>query len=427
MTSPSHHARPGAEHDGWDGEGLVADLPEPAGPSPIAGYEDWPAAVRGADPFHGPTPEATALGRLLGVHRRPTPAVVEEEQWTVDGVQIRRLRWNIGYGPDTTAWLLRPEGTEDALPGVLGMHCHGGVRSVGGEQLVDLGEGSRPSVARLRSAWYASQAPANELARRGFAVLVHDTFSWGSRRFDLSDPAPRLARTLDAYAALDRERGHRPDPDEWFDLASGLHEDTLAKVVGVLGQTLAGAVLTDDLVALDVLARQDGVDAGRLSTSGFSGGGGRSLLLAALDHRVGACVVTCMMATSASLVPSYLDAHSWLLHVPGLWSFADWPDLTRVARARFLVQYRLDDPLFPRTGMVAAHRRLTELHHASGRYHGSATAGGHEFDVAMQEEATAFLAGAAASPVAAAAPPSRPSPRTPDPAPRTAAPPTPDR
>lgn len=424
MTSPSQHARPGAGHDDWYDESLVSELPEPAASSPIAGYEDWPAAVRGADPFHGPTAEATALGRLLGVHRRPVPAVVEEEQRTVDGVQIGRLRWNVGYGPDTTGWLLRPAGASEALPGVLGMHCHGGVRSVGGEQMVDLGEDSRPGVARLRSAWYASRAPANQLARRGFAVLVHDTFSWDSRRFDLSDPAPRLARTLDAYAALDRERGYRADPDEWFDLPSGLHEDTLAKVAGVLGQTLAGAVLTDDLVALDVLAGRDGVDPARLSISGFSGGGGRSLLLAALDHRVSACVVTCMMATSASLVPSYLDAHSWLLHVPGLWSFADWPDLTLVARARFLVQYRLDDPLFPRAGMAAAHRRLTELHHASGRYHGSASAGGYEFDVAMQEEATAFLTEAAASPLAVAAPPSRPGtptakPRHHDPAPLT--------
>ena len=122
---------------------------------------------------------------------------------------------------------------------------------------------------------------------------------------------------LDAYAALWREQDLTPSEDEQFDLASGLHEDTLAKAAGTLGQTLAGAVLTDDLVALDILASQQGVDAGRLSTFGFSGGGGRSLLLAALDHRVSACVVACMMATFSSLVPLYLDAHSWLLHVPG--------------------------------------------------------------------------------------------------------------
>ena len=81
------------------------------------------------------------------------------------------------------------------------MHCHGGVRSIGGEQLVELGEGAQPRAAQLRQGWYSGRAPANELARRGFAVLVHDTFSWGSRRFDLSHPSPRLAATLDAYAA----------------------------------------------------------------------------------------------------------------------------------------------------------------------------------------------------------------------------------
>lgn len=369
-----------------------------AEPSPVAGYEDWPAAARAAEPFTGPTPDATALGRLLGVHRRPRPVPVTEECSEVDGVEIRRLRWDVGYGPPTTAWILRPAGVDGPLPGVLAMHCHGGIRSVGAEQLVDLGPGSSPRAAALRDLWYGSRAPANELARRGFVVLAHDTFSWASRRFDLSRPTPKLAGLLAAHAALLREQQRSPSADEWFDLASGLHEDTLAKAAGTLGQTLAGAVLTDDLVALDVLASADGVDPGRLAACGFSGGGGRSLLLTALDHRVGACVVSCMMATFASLVPATVDAHSWLLHVPGLWSSADWPDLTRVARARFLVQYRLDDPLFPRAGMAAAHERLTALHPEPGRYHGTQAAGGHEFDAAMQDEAAAFLARAAELP-----------------------------
>ena len=175
---------------------------------------------------------------------------------------------------------------------------------------------------------------------------------------------------------------------------SGWHEDTLAKAAGTLGQTFAGAVLTDDLVALRVLAAEDGVDPGRLGTFGFSGGGGRSLLLAALDHRVRAAVVSCMMATYASLVPAELDTHSWLLHIPGLWSMTDWPDLTALGRARFLVQYAEDDELFSRAGMVAAHDQLQRLHAGTTRYRGSFSAGGHGFDAAMQEEAWAFLADA---------------------------------
>ena len=310
---------------------------------------------------------------------------------TVDGVTVRRLRWSVGYGPETTAWLLRPAGVRDRLPGVLGLHCHGGVRSVGGEQLVDTGPGTAPRAVRLRQGWYAGRAPANDLARLGFAVLVHDTFSWGSRRFDLRRPTPRLAAALAAHEAYWRTLVVPPDDDERADVLADLHEDTLAKAAGVLGQTFAGLVLADDLVALEVLASDPGTDAGRLGAFGFSGGGGRGLLLAALDHRVRAAVVSCMMATTGSLVPHHLDSHSWLLHVPGLWSWRDWPDLTAVARARFLVQYREDDQLFPAAGMRAAHARLRELHAGGDRYRGTSRPGGHAFDAAMQDEAWSFL------------------------------------
>jgi dienelactone hydrolase len=349
--------------------------------------------VRSAEPFNGADPPSTALGRVLGLRRSAErPTVFDEGSQRVDGVVIRRLRWSVGYGPETSAWILRPAGVRRTLPGVLGMHCHGGVRSIGAEQLVDLDASSSPRAVSLRALYYSGRAPANELARRGHAVLVHDTFSWGSRRFDLSRPTARLAALMDAQNALWQLQGVCPSEDERFDVASGLHEDTLAKAAGMLGQTFAGAVLADDLVAMEVLATEPATDPTRLGAFGFSGGGGRSLLLAALDHRVTACVVSCMMATFASLVPDDLDTHSWLLHVPGLWSLMDWPDLTVRGRARFLVQYRIDDELFPRAGMQDAHDHLIRLHAGTGRYRGSFRPGGHAFDADMQDEAWAFLA-----------------------------------
>lgn len=98
-----------------------------------------------------------------------------------------------------------------------------------------------------------------------------------------------------------------------------------------------------------------------------------------------------MMATFASLVPAGLDAHSWLLHVPGLWPVSDWPDLTALGRARFLIQYRTGDDLFSSAGMKDAHARLRALHAGSQRYRGSFSEGGHAFDAAMQEEAWNYL------------------------------------
>ena len=371
------------------GSAVGRPLPDP---NPIAGFEDWPAAVRTAEPYLGSTAAATELGRVLGLRRsRGRPGVIDEGSRTVDGVSVRRLRWSVGYGPDTTAWLLRPAGSRGRLPGVLGMHCHAGVRSVGAEQLVDLGADASVRAIWLRNTYYSGRAPATELARRGHVVLVHDTFSWASRRFNLSRLTPRLAALVEAQDALWREQGVRPTEDERFDFVSRLHEDTVAKAAGALGQTFAGAVLTDDLAALDVLVGEDGVDDARLGTFGFSGGGGRSLLLAALDPRVAASVVSCMMATFASLVPAGLDAHSWLLHVPGLWSWSDWPDLTALGRARFLVQYRTGDELFSQAGMEQAHSRLLALHGPAGRYRGSFSDGGHAFEADMQEQAWDYL------------------------------------
>ena len=222
----------------------------------IAAYEDWPDAVRAAEPYVG-TESVTALARVLGLRRLgEAPTVIDEGAQELDGVVIRRLRWSVGYGPDTTAWLLRPADVAGRLPGVLGLHCHGGIRSVGGEQLVDVGPDASPRPGWLRDLCYYGLAPANDLARRGFAVLVHDTFSWGSRRFDLSGPTPRLAALLEAQEALWRQQGVTPTDDERFDIVSRWHEDTVAKAAGTIGQTFAGAVLTDDLVALRVLARR---------------------------------------------------------------------------------------------------------------------------------------------------------------------------
>jgi dienelactone hydrolase len=152
-------------------------------------------------------------------------------------------------------------------------------------------------------------------------------------------------------------------------------------------------VAHDDLAALEVLSGLPGVDQDRLGCIGFSGGGGRSLALAALSPRIRSYVVTCMMTTFQSLLPAHLDAHSWLLQTPGLWRLGDWPELTARSGARgLLVQFALADELFPEIGMRDAHRTLESLHDP-GSYTGSFWPGGHVFTADMQEEALDFLSG----------------------------------
>jgi len=240
------------------------------------------------------------LASVLGVRRAVAGDVRVKREWRSGGVHGRELSWQLPYGPRTRAWVLRPDDDRRGLPGLLGLHCHGGVRSVGAEQLLETDQAPHPSASRLRENVYGGLAPANDLARDGFVVLAHDTFSWGSRAFDLSHPAndlardgfvvlahdtfswgsrafdlshptPRLAGLIAGREALWREEGVTPTEAERFDAVASLHEDSLAKAAGMLGTSLAGAVMTEDVAALDVLAGLDEVDAERLGTFGLSG------------------------------------------------------------------------------------------------------------------------------------------------------------
>lgn len=369
--------------------------------APIAGYEDWPAWGHAAGPFESADPAVAALGRVLGLRRRiDPPSVTVEGETLVGTVRIRTLSWSVGFGPRTRAYLLTPADASGLLPGVLGLHAHGGKRWIGAEQLVDLGpDSSDEAIGRRAGGGYGGRSPANDLAARGYAVLVHDTFSWGSRRFDLSRPTPKLAEQLAGYEALCADRGIRPSEAERFDALSGWHEELVAKIAGLLGQSLAGLVLQDDLVALDVLAGLADVDPTRLGAFGLSGGGGRSHLLGALDGRIRSHVVTCMMATFASMMPDYVEVHSWLLNSPGLPQLTEWPDIREIGGRRdTLVQYGLHDPLFPVAGMRAADERMSvaaaahgPAHHGGNRYIGTFYDVGHEFGVPMQQEAWDFL------------------------------------
>jgi len=367
-----------------------------ARPSAIGGFEDWPAYIREQPRFAAATPGRQELADALGVPGASgTPRVTVEWEKTYDGVTTSQLSWQLGFGPRTTGWLVRPAGEPSELPGVLALHCHGGNKFGGADRLVELPD-NHPSAAAARAGHYDGRALATETARKGFAVLAHDTFAWGSRRFNLSTPPWRTAAALEAWRAQRRQDGVVPSEADDYNAAAGFHEETVAKTAGLLGTSLAGMVAHDDLAALDVLADLPGVDPHRLGCLGFSGGGGRSLALAALSPRIKASVVTCMMTTFESLLPAYLDAHSWLLQTPGLWKLGDWPEITARSDASFLVQYALADELFPEEGMREAHRILERLHAASEGartpYTGSFWPGGHVFSAAMQEEATEFLA-----------------------------------
>lgn len=361
-------------------------------PTALGGYDDWPGFIRDASPLTGDE-LTTSVAGLLGVPEPGEPPVVRiVDSWQSDDVRGSVLEWTTGFGPPTRAWLVRPEGVTPRA-GLLGLHCHAGVKSIGAERLVDT-PGASAGAVRLRHDLYEDRAVANEFARAGFVVLCHDTFAWGSRRFDL-DPLPwRLRDMMATYEAAWLAADHSPADDEWYDVAAGHHENTVAKAAGLLGTSFAGMVAYDDLVALSVLRALDGVDPDKIGVFGFSGGGGRSAALTALDPGIQASAIVCMMTTFDALIPAYFDAHSWLFTTPGLARQLDHPSLT-AGRARHhqLVVYAEDDLLFPPQGMVAADRELTEhFHYGPGTYQGLFLPGAHRFDIEMQDAVTTFFA-----------------------------------
>ena len=308
-------------------------------------------------------------------------AVAVEQTWERDGVAGEEVSWSVGYGPRTRAWLLRPAGAKGRLPGVVALHDHGGFKFYGKEKIADGPDDAPGLPAVFRQEYYGGRAWANALAREGFAVLVHDTFLWGSRRFPWEivsggDPAPEEAAAYNA--------------------ATGPHEHVVEKYCAVLGVTLAGIVSYEDRVAAAYLAGRADVDAEAIGCLGLSGGGCRAALLGATCDQVRATAVVGMMSTYEGLLDRNIVSHTWMFFPQGWSRYGDWTDLAACrAPSPLLVQYDREDGLFTQKGMEAAHRRLAAHYESVGHpggYEGQFYPGPHKFDREMQGAAFAWLA-----------------------------------
>lgn len=308
--------------------------------------------------------------------------------WEKEGVYGEEVSWSVGYGPRTEAWLLRPAGESGPLPGVLALHDHGGFKFYGKEKIADGPDKTLEVITKFREG-YGSRAFANELARRGFAVLVPDVFLWGSRKFEW-DTIPQHKRDVATKLLAHEEH----DFIEKYNHATGFHEEVVEKYCRVLGTCLAAVVSYEDRVAANYLAsRSDVSDA--LGCVGLSGGGARSALLNATCEHIRAAVIVGMMSTYPGLLDHNIVTHTWMLFPEGWARFGDYPDLAACrAPSPLLVQYDEDDPLFTMEGMKAADARFRALYQSAGHaenYEGQFYPGGHKFDVPMQDAAFDWL------------------------------------
>ena len=159
------------------------------------------------------------------------------DQYTYDGLHVEELSWQLPYGPATEAVFLTPEGAQGRLPGVVGLHCHGGQKYFGKRKITRTGDDMHPVMKGHQEHYYGDRAWANELAKRGYAVLVHDTFAFGSRRVRLAD-VPDAIRN-----GLNDENPEDPANIEAYNRWAGGHEAIMAKSLFCAGTTWPGVFL----------------------------------------------------------------------------------------------------------------------------------------------------------------------------------------
>jgi dienelactone hydrolase len=346
-----------------------------------------------------PGPETQKKVReVLGWCDRPEEAIdlQVERFWEKDGLVGEELSWWVGYGPRTRAWLIKPAGAKGPLPAVLGLHDHGGFKYFGKEKIAEGPDALEPCLQRHRDVYYGGRSYVNELAKKGFAVLVHDTFLWGSRKFPVET----------MQTALDHPQVH-PDMIRWYtedfnmpvDIAEynylcGQYEHLLSKYLNLLGTGIPGVVCHEDRIALGILRSRQDVQAENVACIGLSGGGNRAGMLRATAEGLKAAVVVGLMSTYPGLFDHNVD-HTWMLYPFGWARYGDWPDLVACqAPAPLLVQYDEEDNLFVPQGMQDAHERLKMLYHSVGGgefYTGQFYPGPHKFDLQMQAAAWDWL------------------------------------
>ena len=364
-------------------------------------YSDLVAAARRKQslyPIAPPGLQTQALIReVLGFHHEDeSPQEVKvEAEWQKDGLAGQEISWSVGYGPRTHACLLKPANPKEPLPGMVALHDHSDFKYYGKEKISDGLLEPPAAILELRRELYGGRAYANALAREGFAVLVHDVFLWGSRRFPLETMldtmGDRLSAVLEAYLTGKTTA----DEIERYNLASNFHEHWASKYCNILGTSLAGVVAFEDRLALNYLLSRPDVDPGRIGCIGLSGGGNRAALLAATHDSLRAAVIVGLMTTYPALLDHNMS-HTWMLFPFGWARHGDWPDIAACrAPLPLLVQYDLQDHLFTEEGMQDAHTRLQNHYASVGKpdaYTGLFYPGPHKFDLEMQAAAFDWLA-----------------------------------
>ena len=320
------------------------------------------------------------------------PEVKINKQYVYDGLHIEELTWQLPYGRPTEAILLKPEKATGKLPGILAFHDHAANKYFGTRKITRTSDEQHPMMQAHRERYYENSAWANEIAKRGYVVLVSDAFPFASRRVMMQDIPEHLRNGL---TDLNPEESENIKAyNQW----GVKHESVMASSLFCAGTTWPGVFVAEDKKALDVLCAREDVDANNIGCGGLSGGGMRTVFLAGLDPRIKCAVPVGFMTTWKDFLLNKSFTHTWMTYVPLLPNELDFPEILGLrAPLPTLVLNDSEDQLYTLPEMKRADKILSEVYKKARLTDGQANAedpykcsfypGQHKFDTKMQTEA----------------------------------------
>ena len=314
----------------------------------------------------------------------PRPEVVQREDCG-DYFQ-EKVFFNTTPDVRVPAFVLIPKRGKFPAPAIVALHDHGAFYLWGKEKLVE-NRSEHPSLTQFKRQSYEGKSTASELARQGYVVVVIDMFYWGERRMLLEK---------DAGDWRERTPGITPERVLAFNQRASTSEPVVGRSIYAAGFTWPGVIFWDDIRTVDYLVTRPEVDRHRIGCVGLSVGGFRSCHLAALDDRIKCAVVVGWMTSFPyQLKRKVLHTIGHSMIVPGLYRDLDYPDVAAMAApAALMVINGTQDTLFDAEGVGVSHEKLAACYKKAGvgaklclRMYDTP----HEFNIAMQKEAWAWL------------------------------------
>ena len=315
---------------------LLADLDYPLawGRSPIVNFDEWRRVARQKvlDCMLLPPPPSGDYGVKI---------IAEEQR---DGYKARQIEIRLSKYYTVPALILIPDG-KGPFPAINCLHDHGGHLFIGKEKMI------RPLTPRTKEdslvtkdadKWteglYEGQYVGDYLARNGYVVFSADAPMWG-------------------------ERGQKEG-------AKREKYDMIAGNMMMYGIDLCAYMTYDDISGTEYLATLPEVDAERIGCVGFSMGGYRSWMLAALSDRIKAGVAICwMVTTDEQLTFNYgrTENGGFANCLPGLRRWLDYPHIASMACPKpMLFINGTQDKLFPVAGVNKAFRQMRDVWESQG-------------------------------------------------------------